>query len=903
MANTTRSISRSRLLVRATIGVIALLLIASGIAIGLLRADAIAITQDENHRLGVIFAEQATRSLQSVDLILQDMAEKIADSAADDSVSLRNYVSARDVYEALARRLTNLPQVDAILIIDAERHLANSDRPWPVVNLEGVQPAFLQDMSAADSGPHISQPAISPLTGQAVVYLARRLSGRNGEFLGLVMAAIRLEDFAELFSHSGFNAGENITVFMRDGEVLLRFPGQPVAPGTRLPQHSQWYKVMAAGGGYYHSPGAFAGVGPSFVSVNPLKRYPLVVDVSRIEAHALAKWRKQAGAIGAAALVATISLVLLLRALSRQITLIERSQEQIARQVEAIQASEHRFAAQSALLQATLDHMNQGLMMVDADGKVAVCNRRAIELLNMPAEVIASHPRLVDLMEVMKRRGEYSVPAGSSFDVSQVLDRHATYERRRPDGTVIEVRTLPMDGGGMVRTITDITARSVAEEMLGLAASRDQLTGVANRNGFQRGLQTALGAAQRSNTQLAILCLDLDRFKAVNDTYGHAAGDQLLCLVAQRMRDLARAGDLIARLGGDEFAFVLPGASDADAQHVCERLVESIKMPFDLAGKVARIGVSIGIAVFPKDGLTAEQLIRNGDAALYRAKATGTNTWCTCLTGEAERELERMKLEQDVRTAVEQQEFTLAYQPICDSLTRAPVAFEALCRWQHPIRGDVPPSEFIPIAEVTGLMIALGRWVIETACTEAAGWARPFSVAVNLSPTQFRDAGLLEWITETLRRTGLAAWRLHLELTEGLLLDQSKETLDTMHALRELGVRLVLDDFGVAQANLGYLRGLPFDQVKIDRSFLRALNTDRQARALVEAILAIARALGIEVIGEGVESAEQLALLCHLRCRFVQGFHLGHPASAASTRDWIAKLAVEPASRPVPQIS
>jgi len=443
----------------------------------------------------------------------------------------------------------------------------------------------------------------------------------------------------------------------------------------------------------------------------------------------------------------------------------------------------------------------------------------------------------------------------------------------------------------MVRTYTDITARVAAEELLGLAASQDQLTGLANRNGFNTGLDLALAAAKRTNTEFAVLCIDLDRFKAVNDTFGHAAGDELLSQVAQRMRSVGRSSDLIGRLGGDEFAIVLPGANQAGAEQACLRLLELLRMPYVLGSRTARICASIGLAIYPGDGGTAEQLLTNADTALYQAKAAGRNAWCAYASADGQREQQRMLLEQDLRAAVASEQFTLAYQPICDGVTSEPVGFEALMRWTHPRRGAVSPAEFIPIAEQTGLIIPLGRWVIEIACAEAAAWALPLNISVNLSPAQFRDTDLLGFIQDVLKRTGLPPARLDLEVTEGLLLDDVEDVVKTMQALRAMGIRMVLDDFGTAHSNLSYLRGFPFDTVKIDRSFLRALSSDPQARALVEAILAMARALGLDVVGEGVETPEQLALLSHLKCRWVQGYLLGRPAPSEETRERIWKLA------------
>ncbi|WP_428483151.1 bifunctional diguanylate cyclase/phosphodiesterase [Rhodopila sp.] len=857
------------------------LVLAAGIAIWQLRQGAVADTEDDNHRLGVVLAEQTTRTLQAVDFVLREMSDKIIDSGVDDLNVLHKIFGGLDVHQALARRLVDLPQVIGFTIVDSSGHLVNLSRKWPVPDYSVADRAYFQYFAAtADPNPYISEPAIARTSGEKAIFLVRRITGLNGTFLGVLVAPIRLDYFDTFFAKTGFSDGTGVSIVRRDGLILVHFPGSDLRPGTRIPTKLSWYDLVASGGGHYRLANTFADLGPTFVSVHPLKHYPVVVDVVRTQAAALARWFRQAIAIAAGVLSASISLALLLRALTRQVAISEASQDQISRQVKALQASE-------TLLATTLEHMNQGLIMIDATGMMLICNKRAIELLDLPVDMMAAYPRAADVIEYVRQRDDVLACSEPPLDMGLVLDNQACYERRRPNGTVLEVRTAPLPDGGLVRTFTDITARAAAEAMLGLAASHDQLTGLANRNGFNTRLDATLAAARRGNPEVAVLCLDLDRFKAVNDTLGHDAGDQLLVLAAQRMREIARVTDIIGRLGGDEFAIILPATNLAGAEQVSRRLLESIRMPYILGTERARIGVSIGIAIYPTDGGTAEQLLRNADTALYKAKAAGRNTFCAYATEDGQREQHRVQLEQDFRTAVELAQFSLAYQPICDAATSEPVAFEALLRWNHPKRGAVPPSDFIPIAEQTGLIISLGRWVIEVACAEAAAWALPLRIAINLSPAQFRDQDLLSFIRDVLSRTGLAPTRLDLEVTEGLLLEDVADIVKTMQALRSVGVRMVLDDFGTAHANLSYLRGFPFDAVKIDRSFLRALNSDRQARALVEAMLAMAGALGLDVIGEGVETPEQLTLLCLLQCRWVQGFLLGRPAPSEETRELI----------------
>ncbi len=614
-----------------------------------------------------------------------------------------------------------------------------------------------------------------------------------------------------------------------------------------------------------------------------------------MKADIFARWWQQLIAIGVATLVAVGMIAMLVSALARQIGRVEASNARLVEQASALRLSEMRQAEQAMALQSTLAHMNQGLIMVDATGTVVVSNRRAADLLDLPPSLLEGRPAFAALVAAQSSAGEFEHVDPAQRDLVEsdaVPDHEQVYERRRPNGIVLEIRSVPLPGGGMVRTYTDITARAEAEGMLALAASQDQLTGLANRNGFGQRLDAALSAAQRTDGRLALLCLDLDGFKAVNDTTGHEMGDLLLQHVAKRVRATLRDSDLVARMGGDEFAVVLEGIDANLAEQVAQRLLESIRLPYLIDGRSICIGVSIGIATCPLDGGTSEQLLRNADAALYQAKAAGRNAWRVYASDVGQRDRERKALESDLRMAVSHCSFTLAYQRICDAATNKTVAFEALLRWTHPIRGQVSPAEFIPVAEQLGLMVPLGRWVIRTACAEAARWPAPARVAVNLSPAQFREPDLEDFVRDVLAQTGLPGSRLELEVTEGLLLEHSEQVVRTMQALRGMGVRMVLDDFGTAHSGLSYLRGFPFDAVKIDRSFLRALNSDRQARALVEAMLTMAAALGLEVVGEGVETQEQLAMLRHLRCDLVQGWLLGRPVSCEAARERLAQEAV-----------
>ncbi|MFT8245035.1 EAL domain-containing protein [Roseomonas sp. BN140053] len=427
--------------------------------------------------------------------------------------------------------------------------------------------------------------------------------------------------------------------------------------------------------------------------------------------------------------------------------------------------------------------------------------------------------------------------------------------------------------------IRDLTERKRAEAQIRYLAHHDGLTGLPNRALLADRAHQVLELAAREGRGAAILCLDLDRFKTVNDVMGHEGGDRLLAQVAERLRASLRASDTVARLGGDEFAIIKADLDTPEAgAALANRVIAALSVPYDLDGQVFEIGTSVGIALFPGDGRTVPRLLHNADTALYRAKRDGRGVYRFFEPAMDQRLLERRAMERDLRVAVERGEMFLVYQPQFDTMTRELVGQEALLRWTHPARGVVPPSDFVPLAEEAGLIIPLGRWVLETACIEAAGWPVPCRVAVNLSPAQFRQPDLVAAISGILERTGLPPQRLKMEVTEGLLIGDTERALTVLRALKAMGIFLSLDDFGTGYSSLGYLRRFPFDELKIDQSFVRGLGRDVESAAIIEAVLALGRSLGLSVVAEGVETEEQLGMLRSRGCPQVQGYLLGRPA-------------------------
>ena len=433
--------------------------------------------------------------------------------------------------------------------------------------------------------------------------------------------------------------------------------------------------------------------------------------------------------------------------------------------------------------------------------------------------------------------------------------------------------------------VRPVLLQKVTEEQMRFAAYHDDLTRLPNRLMFLERLGTVIATARSSAQSFAVLCLDLDGFKLANDTYGHGFGDNLLVCVAQRLREVAAGSETVARMGGDEFAVVQVGDDQpGEAAALAQEILAAISQPFELAGQSITVGISIGIALYPQHGESPDLLLRSADQALYRAKKTGRNTHHIYDPALQAEERASSQIERYLKEAVGRGGLTMAYQPIYDIESSSVVGFEALLRWHHPVLGTVAPDKFIPIAETSGLIVPLGKWVLETACADAAEWEQPATVSVNLSPLQFRQPDLPRHIADVLSRTGLPAERLKLEVTEGLLLDESELVLKTMRALHALGIRVVLDDFGTAYAGLNYLRRYPFDGIKIDKCFVRDLNEDKATLAIVEATLSLADRLSLAVVAEGVETERELNVLRRLGCRLIQGFLLGKPMDARQAR-------------------
>ncbi|MFI5013732.1 MAG: PAS-domain containing protein [Hyphomicrobiales bacterium] len=552
------------------------------------------------------------------------------------------------------------------------------------------------------------------------------------------------------------------------------------------------------------------------------------------------------------------------------------------------------LAEQNRRFDAALNNMPHGLSLFDADRRLIVCNRRYAEMYRLPSRLTEPGTTLDELTAYRLETGQAPQDIDSFKRRRQEeragKDEATSYKMPLVDGRTLQIDYEPMVGGGWVTTHQDITEATRAEARINHLARHDALTDLPNRVLFRDQLDEALGSVPRDGS-VAVLCLDLDQFKAVNDTLGHPVGDELLKMVAERLRACLRDSDMVARLGGDEFAIIeIGGSQPTAATSLAGRVIESVSAPYMIGDHQVVVGTSVGIAIAPGDGTSADQLLKNADLALYRAKSDGRSIYRFFEPAMDAKMQARRVLELDLRKAVANEEFELFYQPLISLPVREVVAFEALLRWRHPERGLVSPADFIPLAEEIGLIAPLGAWVLRKACFEAATWPDRIKVTVNLSPIQFRTGTLVLNVASALAASGLSPRRLELEITETVLLRDTDAILAILRDLKALGVSISMDDFGTGYSSLSYLRKFPFDKIKIDQSFVHGLSGEDESLAIVRAVTGLGRSLGMVTTAEGVETLGQVEALRAEGCTEMQGYYFSPPVPTGQIRELLEEV-------------
>jgi diguanylate cyclase (GGDEF)-like protein len=562
------------------------------------------------------------------------------------------------------------------------------------------------------------------------------------------------------------------------------------------------------------------------------------------------------------------------------VTAEKHSEKLLAEKASELEVMNTRFST-------ALDNMAQGLCMFDGAQRLTVWNDRYVELLGMPAHLLKVGTPLREILTDRVARDMRRTIDDPSVKLRVtellMLAPDASRVDQLSDGRFVMLTRQPMAGGGWVTLIEDITERRRAEAEIVHLARHDVLTGLANRAEFNARLEEASRRLIRNGGNVTVMMIDLDRFKAVNDTLGHLAGDQLLSEVARRLQASVRDIDVLARLGGDEFAIIQEGGANQreGAVALALRIIGAISVPFDLNGHQVEVGTSIGIAMAPEDGVEPDELLKRADLALYSVKSSGRNDFCLFRNEMLEIVNTQQSAERELREAIAQRQFELHYQPVVDVKTRELRGVEALVRWRHPDKGMIAPDHFIPLAESTGLIVPLGEWILNQACADAANWPAHVKIAVNISAIQFKKGNLFEVILGVLVKTGLQPDRLELEITETSLLENQDAHLTTIRQLKNLGLSIALDDFGTGFSSINYLTIFPFDKIKIDKSFTKGILSRADCKAVVASTLALAQGLGIVTTVEGVETEEQFEYMRNAGVELAQGYLFGRPVPIA----------------------
>jgi diguanylate cyclase (GGDEF)-like protein len=828
--------------------------------------------QRTNGNIAILFEENVLRSIGEIDKALLFLRRSL------------NAVSRSQDYDLILRSTDVGSEIIVqVAVIDEHGMMRASNAglpPTKPVDLSDRE-HFKAHVSASNDTLFISKPVIGRASGKWSVQLTRRLSKADGSFGGVVVASLDPAHFTKFYSKIDMGSSGTLALIGSDGIVrATSSTNHGYEFGADITGSNAFKQIRSRRDDFSHLSGSDLSV-ERHVTVREVRGYQLFVMVSVDEANIYADSLAVLRTNIIAGIIITGVIVLAMR---------------------RVIIAEQKVSLKTNQLQLTLDNMSQGIALITSELEVPVLNRRFIELLDLPETFLRSPTSFRTMFQILQDRGEFdqeAIPEGVSplsyYGPDDMGNRFSHYERTRPNGVVLEVRSTRLPDGGFVRTCTDITQSRQVQSRIARLAAEDALTGLANRRTFHSELQRLTEKlAQVAGTpepadSFSILCLDLDRFKSVNDTLGHPIGDLLLQAVADRLRVAIRSTDMLARLGGDEFAILLPGiASESIPKKVAQRIVESIRRPYHINGHQIQVSVSIGIASSPRDGIDADQLLVAADLALYAAKSGGRTTFKVFERTMDERAKARRQIETDLERALCEGELDLHYQPIIELRTNAVVGFEALARWNHPDKGLISPADFISVAEECGLIVEMGRWALLKACSTAVGWSDSLKVAVNLSPVQFSSPDLVETIKSALMESGLPAHRLELEITETILMQDSEKTIAVLHQMKELGIHIAMDDFGTGFSSLSYLQKFPFDKIKIDRAFVSDIDSKSNQRAIVSAVIDIAKALNMSTTAEGVETKEELRVLTSLGCAEVQGYFVSRPIVANEINDFLS---------------
>jgi diguanylate cyclase (GGDEF)-like protein/PAS domain S-box-containing protein len=926
----------------------------------------------------------------------------------------RARMSTPAAHEMLKSRAGILSYIGEVTIFDSQGQMINSSAVWPVPPNSIADREFFNAFKSDLQSDKAVEPVRSYVTGGWTTVITRRLTGRDGVFLGVVSRRIEPASYEKFFASVVLGPGAAIAIFHRDGTLLARYPHADSMIGRKFRTAPLLQNVLTKGGRQTLRVQSVVDSQDRLASAIELSHFPMVIVATNSVAAALSDWREQTRLLILAATVSAWIIAFILYSIVGQIDRHNRESQQ-------------RLEAEKQRLDTALNNMTQGLVLYDASARVVVCNRRYIDMYGLSTDIAKPGCHFHDLIQHRKDTGSYD---GDVHEFCSEIMRNVAQGKvsstvmKCGDGRAFMIVNKPLTQGGWVATIEDITARlnleqerdrnqtflreiidhipsqitvkdahdhryllvnQVAEVQFGLSrdaiigrtafelfpkqlaetisadderalrsadglsldehawesksmgrryitskrigirdqagdpryiinvvedvtdwrrahekiehmAHYDALTDLPNRTLFRTQIERELENTGEGE-QFALLYIDIDEFKGINDSLGHHVGDELLKMVADRIRGCLKQTDLVARLGGDEFAVIQTavGATD-DIVEFVTRVHDAIRQPYQCLGHQLSTDASIGIAIAPRDGTELDQLIKNADLAMYAAKSEGRRTHRFFEPAMHASARARLTMELDLRQAMTDGGFEIHYQPVVNIQRNEVSGCEALLRWRHPERGMVSPAEFIPVAEDTGLINELGDWVLKTACAEAARWPDHIRLAVNVSPVQFKCATLALKITSALASSGLAPRRLELEITEAVLIRDDETALMILHQLRALGVQIALDDFGTGYSSLSYLKRFPFDKIKIDRSFVADIAEADGSSAIVQAVVNIAARRNMTTTAEGVETEQQRQMLRALGCTEMQGYLFSAAKPGPEVRKLLATGGEKPAA-------
>lgn len=837
---------------------IAAIIIGATLIVGDFRERAIDRSETELDNLSRLLAQHFDRhfdEISAAEHFVAGLVERQVASSDDYAGLLKSEQFNKILRDQVS---TSADKSSRISLFDEDGNMIASSEPAPLPRINISDRNYFRALKDANAAFNVD-PQIELVDSRTHedkrIVIARGVRTGGGQFLGIIARTIPPADIERFLSSTAKN--DRVTLLVSDSSgIIARYPTIAIGDGQALLESSIMRSLVETGEPPLGSLATRA-VDDNIISTRRLTHYPVKVVAATSVSVSLASWRDETRILmlvaGLAAIVTGIMLISVIRHLREQ----------------------------TRRLDVAISNMPQALLLFDASERLIVRNKRYAQMFGAPEHLVIGR-KLRDIAQSCRSDNRRSAALDLYRDGVQEALRRASRSQRvlkLSDGRSLQIVSQALCGGGWVSTIDDITERRRAEELLVRLAQYDSLTGLPNRTSFLEHLRQAL-LGTPNDRLLAVLFVDLDDFKAVNDMFGHPVGDHLLRSVATSLKACVSSGEFIARLGGDEFAFTCECSPDRhEVLDLVQRIHDATRSAHQCAGHALTIDASIGVALAPNDGDTCDSIIKSADLAMYAAKTHGKKSHRFFAPEMEAKARERLVLETELRKALTNGEIETYFQPIYDLRKNRVAACEALARWRHPVRGCISPAVFIPIAEQAGLIGQLGDIVLRQACREATTWPDDIAVAVNVSPLQLRNPVFSLKVISALHGSGLPATRLEIEITEAVLIGDDEAALKILHELRAIGVKVALDDFGIGYSSLSYLLRFPFDKMKIDKCFVDGLTEQNTSRGIVRGAIAIASELQMIVTAEGVETEEQLGELTRLNCDQIQGYLIAPPQS------------------------